>query len=186
MSVASYLGLLYLVSEVGLSALKRAKVDNSQAADRGSLRMLWVVIGVSVLIAYLIPANAPRWNIEPRAACLALGLILFIAGLSLRWYAISYLGRFFTVNVAIAADHKVIDSGPYRHVRHPSYSGALLAFVGLGLCLCNWGSLALLSIAPFLAFLARIRVEEAALSRALGASYVDYMRRTKRLIPALY
>ena len=70
----------------------------------------------------------------------------FVVGIAIRWYAIVYLGRFFTVNVAIAADHRLIDSGPYRFVRHPSYIGALMAFLGLGLTLGNWVSLASCSL----------------------------------------
>ena len=61
-----------------------------------------------------------------------------------------------------------------------------MAFVGLGLCLGNWGSLAVLVVPVVPAFSWRIRVEEAALTRALGDAYRGYMRRTKRLIPALY
>jgi protein-S-isoprenylcysteine O-methyltransferase len=94
--------------------------------------------------------------------------------------------RFFTVNVAIAANHRLIDTGPYRFVRHPSYTGALMAFLGLALCLANWASLAVMLIPVFLVFLRRMRVEEGVLLQALGAHYREYMHRTKRLIPAVY
>ena len=119
-------------------------------------------------------------------AATSLGIALFAAGLALRWYAIVHLGRFFTVNVSIAADHRLIDTGPYRIVRHPSYTGALMAFLGLGLCIANWASLLSLLVPICLVFLRRIHVEEAVLLQALGDQYRDYMRRTKRLIPALY
>ena len=104
----------------------------------------------------------------------------------LRWYAIIYLGRFFTVNVAIAADHRLIDGGPYRFVRHPSYSGALMVFLGLGLCIGNWLSVAVMIVPISLVFIWRIHVEEAALLQGLGDSYREYMGRTKRLIPSIY
>ena len=181
-----WVGSIYLVSEIGLAAFKRAKPDETRDADRGSLTMLWLVIGLSVFVAFAIPANAPSWSMQPAAAFASLGLIVFACGLLLRWYAIVYLGRFFTVNVAIASDHRVIDTGPYRYIRHPSYAGALMAFAGLGFCLDNWGSLAVVTVPPFVAFLFRIRVEETALGNALGEPYRDYRRRTKRLIPALY
>ena len=116
----------------------------------------------------------------------AIGAVLFAAGLAIRWYAIIYLGRFFTVNVAIASDHKLIDGGPYRFVRHPSYSGALLAFLGLGLCIGNWASIAIVAIPILSVFLWRIHVEEAALLLGLGDQYRRYMDRTKRLIPGVY
>ncbi len=186
MPVAAWLGLLMGLSEMGLALFKRAKSGETRSADAGSLRLLWCVIGASVFIAFMLPANAPSLNVGRPAPFIETGAALFVAGLVLRWYAILYLGRFFTVNVAIATDHRLIDTGPYRYIRHPSYTGGLMAFVGLGLCLGNWGSLAVLVVPVVPAFSWRIRVEEAALTRALGDAYRGYMRRTKRLIPALY
>jgi len=90
------------------------------------------------------------------------------------------------VDVAIAADHRVIDTGPYRHIRHPSYAGALLAFAGYGICLGNWASLALVTVPIAWAFLRRIEVEEAALNGALGSAYAKYLGRSKRLVPFVY
>jgi protein-S-isoprenylcysteine O-methyltransferase len=185
MNIASVLGLLYAGSELGLTVFKRAKGNSD---DQGSLALLWIVISVSVVAAYNLAYLAPSWNFSQSLALLAApaGVVLFLLALALRWYAIVYLGRYFTVNVAIAADHKLIDTGPYRYVRHPSYTGALLAFVGLGLCMANGLSLACLLIPVFTVFLRRMAVEEAALTRGLGEVYVSYMRRTKRLLPGLY
>jgi len=90
------------------------------------------------------------------------------------------------VNVAIAADHRLIDTGPYRYLRHPSYTGALLAFLGLGLCMGNWASMLVMIVPIFLVFLRRMNVEEAALLKGLGEPYREYMLRTKRLVPGLY
>jgi protein-S-isoprenylcysteine O-methyltransferase len=186
MSAAQVLGVIYVVSELGLAINKRAAAGAARVQDRGSLTLLWVVIVASVTLAfnlaYLLPAAA--MNAGP--VLQILGIMLFAAGLAIRWYAIVRLGRFFTVNVAIAADHRLIDTGPYRLVRHPSYTGALMAFVGLGLCLGNWASLAAIVVPIVLVFLRRMHIEEAALLQAFGDQYRDYMRRTKRLIPAIY
>ncbi|HMG05340.1 MAG TPA: isoprenylcysteine carboxylmethyltransferase family protein, partial [Chthoniobacterales bacterium] len=103
-----------------------------------------------------------------------------------RWYSIVHLGRFFTVDVAIAADHQLIDTGPYRYVRHPSYTGALLAFIGFAMALRNWASVLIISLPIAFAFLYRINVEERALIQALGERYRAYIKRTKRLIPFVY
>jgi protein-S-isoprenylcysteine O-methyltransferase len=105
--------------------------------------------------------------------------------LALRWTAILWLGKFFTVNVAIASDHRVIDTGPYRFIRHPSYTGALAAFLGLAICTGNVASLLIMMIPVTWAFMQRVRLEEAVLRQALGASYIDYSNRTKRL-PFVY
>jgi len=90
------------------------------------------------------------------------------------------------VDVSISAEHKLIDAGPYRYVRHPSYTGALLAFLGLGFCFGNWLSILFLTVPIIGAFLWRIRIEESALTKALGNDYRAYMERTKRLIPWVY
>ncbi|MSU69531.1 MAG: isoprenylcysteine carboxylmethyltransferase family protein [Opitutaceae bacterium] len=95
-------------------------------------------------------------------------------------------GRFFTVNVAIASDHQLVESGPYRYLRHPTYTGALLAFLGLGLCMGNLVSLGFIVIPIFLAFRRRMRVEEEALLGAFGDKYRTYMQRTRRLLPFVY
>ena len=88
--------------------------------------------------------------------------------------------------MSISAEHKLVDSGPYSYIRHPTYAGALLAFVGLGLCFGNWLTILFLTVPIIGAFLWRIRIEESALADALGEDYRAYMRRTKRLIPWLY
>jgi protein-S-isoprenylcysteine O-methyltransferase len=166
--------------------LKRAQ-SGARVLDRGSLSLIWIVIGVSVFGAFYVSEAVPQAGFGALStAASILGVVLFVSGLLLRWSAIVYLGRFFTVNVAIASDHQLIDSGPYRFIRHPSYTGALMAFLGLGLCIGNWLSLAILVVPILLVFLYRVRIEEAALLQGLGERYRGYMNRTKRLIPGIY
>jgi protein-S-isoprenylcysteine O-methyltransferase len=179
------LGPLYGLSEFGLLLWKRSG-QGAKSADQGSLRLLWMVILASVALAVVVQMVVPEASSVLLEQLRTTGGALFLAGLALRWYAILYLGRLFTVNVAIAAEHPVIDSGPYRYVRHPSYVGALLAFLGIGITFANWLSLLMMVLPTSLAFMRRIRIEEAALSRALGEPYVRYMARTKRLLPGLY
>jgi protein-S-isoprenylcysteine O-methyltransferase len=181
------LGSLYAASEIGLSIFKRAKSGDARNEDRGSLMLLWIVIVGSITLAFQAAFSLPVANLGAlTAAALYAGIACYVFGLTLRWYAIVVLGRFFTVNVAIAADHRLVDTGPYRHVRHPSYTGALMAFLGLGLCMGNWVSVLVMIVPIFLVFLRRMNVEEAALLQGLGDPYRDYMRRTKRLVPGLY
>ncbi len=178
------LGLAYGLSEVGIGLRKRSRGD-SVDADRRSLRRLWGTIVLSIAAAIVVSYLVPQTSFDGQAWP-GMGYLLFGGGLALRWYSILHLGRFFTVNVAIHSGHVVIDTGPYRHVRHPSYTGALLAFLGLALTLTNWLSLALVVLPIFWAFSRRIAVEEAALASALGAPYTNYMGRTKRLAPFVY
>jgi protein-S-isoprenylcysteine O-methyltransferase len=179
------IGPVFGLSEFALLLTKRSG-SGARSADRGSLAILWLVIPACVLLAVLAGDFVPQANSAWLLRLRTFGGVLFVFGLLLRWYAIRYLGRYFTVNVAIAADHRVIDTGPYRYVRHPAYSGSLLEFLGLGITFGNWLSLALLLLPVLLAFAHRIGIEERALSQALGDAYVRYMARTKRLIPGIY
>lgn len=179
------LGPLYGLSEFGLLLAKRSH-GTSESEDRGSLRMLWLVILGSIALAIASSILFRKADSELLVRLAPVAGALFVGGLLLRWYAIFYLGPLFTVNVAIASDHRVIDSGPYRYIRHPSYTGALLAFLGLGVSFGNWASLLAVLIPTFLAFMQRIAIEEKVLRRALGESYVRYIARTKRLLPFVY
>jgi protein-S-isoprenylcysteine O-methyltransferase len=186
-ALASILAAVYVASEFALSVVKRARSGKTRLADQGSLALLWIVISCSMFLAFSQKYEMPQFDFRALAVpAAAIGAVFFVAGLALRWYAIIYLGRFFTVNVAIASDHRLIDGGPYRFVRHPSYSGALLAFLGLALCIGNWASFAIMAIPILAVFLWRIHVEESALLRGLGNQYRSYMDRTKRLIPGVY
>lgn len=185
-SIATVLGVIYVVSELGLAYKKRAKAGEARAQDRGSLGLIWTVIVLSVTVAFNVAYVVPAAALGARPLLECIGVAVFAAGLAIRWYSIIHLGSFFTVDVAIAANHRLIDTGPYRFVRHPSYTGALMAFLGLALCLANWASLAVMLVPVFLVFLWRMHVEEGALVQALGDQYRNYMNRTKRLIPAVY
>jgi protein-S-isoprenylcysteine O-methyltransferase len=179
------LGVFYALSETFLSISRRSNaVDRSR--DRKSLPILWIVICLSVTAAIFAAAHYPAAAFGHRRIFYLIGLCFFTGGILLRWYSIVHLGRFFTVDVAIARQHTLVDTGPYCLIRHPSYTGALLAFVGIALCLGNWLSLFLVLAPIFAAFLWRIYVEERALNDALGEDYRRYMQRTKRLLPFVY
>ena len=184
--IPALLGMAYGVSEAGLALLKRSR-DDSVDADDATLRILWITIVLAVTAGIVVPHQVPAAAMGSNAgAVFWAGCALFGFGLMLRWYSIIYLGRFFTVNVAIHSGHEIIDTGPYRYIRHPSYAGALLAFLGLALTLLNWVSLAVIVLPIVWAFGRRISIEETALASALGSPYINYMRRTKRLVPILY
>ena len=116
----------------------------------------------------------------------ALGLAIFGAGLALRSWAVHELGRFFKFTVVVQAEHRVIDTGPYRRIRHPSYTGLLTAALGLGITLGTWLSIPAVLLPPLIGFSLRLTHEEKVLARELGEPYRDYMRRTHRLIPGIW
>lgn len=183
--LVSLIVFLFPVSEVALAVVKRARRNAATVQDRGSMRLLWFTIVAAVALA-AVCAGLPATRLPPAAAPrAAAALSLLVGGLALRWYAILTLGRLFTVDVAIQADHTLVETGPYRYVRHPSYTGMLVAFLGVGVYFGNWLSIAALAVPIFLVVMIRIRVEEAALLTTFGVAYSDYCRRTKRLIPGV-
>jgi protein-S-isoprenylcysteine O-methyltransferase len=183
-----YLLDLLVVSEVGLALSRRSSAATAEDgnSDRGSMRMLWIVTTLAVTGAFEIAGHDIGPFLMPAASWQAAGVVLFALGLGLRIWAICHLGRFFTVDVTIVHDHRVVADGPYRFVRHPSYSGLLLEFAGIGLALCSVPACLVLMLPIFLALLSRVRIEEAALTGALGEPYLAYIRRTKRLVPGIY
>ena len=104
-------------------------------------------------------------------------------GMLVRGWAIRTLKEFFLFTVGVREGHKVIESGPYRLVRHPAYAGAILTMVGIGFALQSLAALLILLLLSGVAYGYRIQVEEKALVKDLGQPYVEYMGRTKRLIP---
>lgn len=184
MSLSLQIGLVYLISELLLTVTRRSRSRTGKKQDRSTLRVLWLIIIASVAAGIYVASHWPA-AVLPQIFALA-GVVLFVAGLLLRWWAIITLGRFFTVDVTIEKDHELVERGPFRMVRHPSYTGVLLAFVGFALTLQNWAALLVILLPIGEAFIHRMNVEEDALSRALGPRYADYMKRTKRLVPFLY
>jgi protein-S-isoprenylcysteine O-methyltransferase len=181
--VPAILGLTYFFSELVLAFTRRSR-EKGVSKDANSLRILWIVIGLCIWLSIRAQSLWPQAMLPPWST--PIGVALFAAGMVLRWYSIIHLGRFFTVNVAIAADHQLIETGPYRFVRHPSYTGALLAFIGFAMVLRNWASVLIISVPIALAFLYRINIEERALVQALGERYRAYIKHTKRLLPLVY
>jgi protein-S-isoprenylcysteine O-methyltransferase len=175
--------ILFPVFEIALGWIKRADTRTSQLEDRGSLRLLWIAIIVGDVLAVAVQGVSSARLPGSTELYRLVGSGLILAGLALRVVSILTLGRFFTVDVAIHSDHSVVEKGPYRFVRHPSYSGLLLAFIGLGVFLHSWLSILVLLVFVVPAVVNRVAKEESALVSFLGPPYVAYCARTKRFIP---
>jgi protein-S-isoprenylcysteine O-methyltransferase len=179
------IGLLWGASELCLVLAKRSKSD-AASKDRHSLGAIWLVTLSAIALGIVAAHRLHEFRLPWPERALEIGCGLFVLGLALRWYSIIHLGRFFTTNVAISKDHHLIDSGPYHYVRHPSYTGSLLAVLGFTLSFTNWASFLIIFVPICAVTLWRIHIEEAALIGALGERYLSYMLRTKRLIPWIY
>jgi protein-S-isoprenylcysteine O-methyltransferase len=177
---------LWILFEVANSRTRKS-ADPSRARDRGSLRLiglLWFTgIGTDFWLSFLLPQAS---ILHGRRLAFWLGFAFMFAGIVLRLYSMAILGRFFTFDVAIHSTHTLVEKGPYRYVRHPSYSGALVTLLGFGLTLGNWAGLAAALSCMAIAYTYRITIEEDALAAALGAPYRQYVERTWRLVPFLF
>ena len=152
--------------------------------DRSSA-LLSAAVGIPCGLAAVVLAPWARdvsWMALPGPVAWS-GVALVVLGTALRAWSMTVLGRYFTLTVQVSAGQPVIERGPYRVLRHPSYAGGELALLGVGLTLAAWPSTVLFAVPFILAHLHRIRSEEAALATTLGEPYVAYMRRTWRLVP---
>jgi protein-S-isoprenylcysteine O-methyltransferase Ste14 len=145
------------------------------------VRMLFAIgIYGSLLIAYYFGINGiallPIWSFY-------LGITIMILGIILRQYSIAILGRYFSGTIGTQKGQMVVDKGPYKLVRHPSYTGIVLILTGLGLTLQSWEAVLLILLVFGLTFGYRIYIEEKVLISNLGDEYIEYMKRTKRIIP---
>ena len=177
---------IWLLPEV-ISSFTDTKGKDIKVHDRSSgvvlLVCIWLGIYLSINITFVARSFSIPWH---RTLLFAIGILLMLAGVAFRWYSIRILGKYFTRQVAIQSGQTVVENGPYRLIRHPSYSGALITLFGLGLAFTNWLSLIVVMVITFIGYSYRVSVEEKTLVNALGEPYRQYMERTKRFIPFLY
>jgi protein-S-isoprenylcysteine O-methyltransferase Ste14 len=184
-------GVLLLIVTMGWGAMELAKASSTrEGATRiggGGRRfaMLPTMITATAML-YLGPHFVPAAAIRPGAAAFAAGMVVLVAGLVLRGWSIMTLGDYFTGRVMVSADQPVITAGPYRMLRHPSYTGFLLACLGVGLASANWVALAAMVVLPLAVFFWRIHAEETALLATLGDRYRAYAAQHKRLVPFVW
>jgi protein-S-isoprenylcysteine O-methyltransferase Ste14 len=184
------IGAVWLVVWVtaGLIELSGALRRRPEATrrDRGSLVVIRVCAIPAVVLLLLSPKIAPAAEIHPPLVSVVAGIVIFAAGEALRVWAKVALGRYFTYTVQTSGDQPVITSGPYRVLRHPSYTGILLMVIGAGATWGNWLGLGALTLMTLVGLSYRIHVEEKALLNDLGDRYRSYAEDHKRLIPFVW
>jgi len=115
-----------------------------------------------------------------------IGYTLLIGGLAIRWFSVLSLGKEFNVSLSIIKNHNLKTNGIYKYIRHPSYTGLLVYYLGLAILMQNIFSIILLTILPFIAVFNRIRIEENLLSMYFKNNYKIYSEKTKKLFPFIY
>lgn len=184
MTVFYIIWALWLASEITLNRTLRSK-EKDKDYDQGSTRTLWRVIGIANILA-ITAAIFLKLPISRSTLLPFIGLFMLAFGMLGRVYSIRMLGKMFTVDVNINSDHKLINTGIYKYIRHPAYLGAIISFIGFGLSLNNWISLIVVTIAVPSVMIYRINIEEKALLEKFGTEYELYQKSTYRLFPLIY
>jgi len=184
-------GALLLIAVLGWAMIEISHLGNSRqgatkAGGAGRRYAAWPFLVSANVMLYLAPHIVPAAAIRPGAVAFGIGLVMLLTGLVLRGWSIMTLGEYFTGSVAVSSDQPVVTAGPYRVLRHPSYTGILLAFTGIGLASANWVGLAAMAVFPLAGILLRIRTEERALLVTLGDPYRAYATHHKRLVPLVW
>ncbi len=175
---------IWVLSEILLSVLRRSGRSASHL-DRSSLRIIWLTIVTAVPLGVFIGISGIG-ALRIGESVSWFGLLIILAGIAVRWWALAVLGKYFTVDVSLRDDHKMVTAGPYRRVRHPLYAGSLLSFLGLGLIFQNPLATMVIVVPMFMAFSYRIKIEERALIDRFGDEYLHYRQTTNSLLPGIF
>jgi protein-S-isoprenylcysteine O-methyltransferase Ste14 len=181
------LAIIWLVVELFVVSRDRIEGKGKPDKDKGTRIFNILSIIVSMLIAIILFYYTNLSFLKTRTDMfLWTGIVIISAGIIVRVWAIVSLGSSFRTTIETHEGQRVVQEGAYKFIRHPSYSGAVLSCMGYGIAFQNWISLTLLLIMPVIAFNNRIKHEEAELIRVLGQDYIDYQKKTKKLIPFVW
>jgi protein-S-isoprenylcysteine O-methyltransferase Ste14 len=184
-SIASV--ITFLLIENFLRFGKEAKSLKTSSADKGTTALLRFAL-ISTIVLDLCSYLFNFYNILPlnNRILFYTGLVFVIAGISIRLIATFTLKEYYTRTLKVTESHKVIKNGIYSVVRHPGYLGVTTFLVGSGLLTGNLITIILIvAIVPY-CFIKRLLVEEQMLLASFGDDYIEYMKRTKRLIPFIF
>ncbi len=176
---------LWVLFEGGMNLRQRWKAHGGRLTDLTALVLaacIGVALAASLRVGRADPLPWPGGRVWPVAA----GLLLAVLGIALRAWSIASLGRFFQYQIQIQSGHRVVTSGPYRYVRHPSYTGIALVVTGIALATGDVYSLLIAVAATALGLAVRIRAEERQLTKALGGEYEQFAAGRKRVIPGVW
>ena len=151
-------------------------------------RSFWAILPGFLAVFFAPPLE---WMYLPAVLPRALGmqiagLVLILAAVGLRVWARAHIRGLYSGHVEVQADHRLVQSGPYRFVRHPGYTGFVLMALGVAVGYASWIGLAAVPILLLPALAYRMRIEENLLIEQFGDAYRDYVRKTKALIPGIW
>jgi protein-S-isoprenylcysteine O-methyltransferase len=176
---------LYGFLEIYMSMRQRKKKKIKESGDKYSIWILGIFIGIGYFLSFRV-ANTEIGRLLQADTFFLLGIILFSLGLVIRLKSIMTLKQQFTYIVTKVENHELIESGLYKYIRHPGYLGQIIIFLGISTSLSNWLSVLLMITSVLIGYIYRITIEEKFMTNQIGEKYVNYQKRTKKLIPFIY
>jgi protein-S-isoprenylcysteine O-methyltransferase Ste14 len=180
-------GLWLLWAAYWMASARCTKQSAQAEATPSRLTHLALLTAAFALLA--LPAfeiGFLQWRLLPsRLIAFVTGVVLEALGLGFAVWARVHLGQYWSSTIDIKPEHQLISSGPYAFVRHPIYTGLVLAFLGTALAEDEISGLLALALVV-IAYTRKIWIEERWLVRHLGEEYSAYQRKVRRLIPFLW
>jgi protein-S-isoprenylcysteine O-methyltransferase Ste14 len=176
----------FTISGIVINLWKRNKNSSETNQRDGNTLLLFRLVVPATIITSVVAYLLGIAKTEHSLFVNVIGYVMVIVGFTIRWVAVISLGKLFTVSVTILNDHKLRTNGIYSIVRHPSYTGLIIYYTGLGIMFNNFISLALLVLLPLAVIVHRINLEEKVLYDQFKQQYSNYQAKTWKLIPFLY
>ncbi len=180
--LASFAWLVFL-AYWSVSALKLKSVKHREPRGERLLQLAFMVAAYFLMFNEQFSRGWLLSRFVPASPTIGkIGVALTVAGIALAIWARWHLGENWSAAVTLKEGHELISSGPYRHIRHPIYSGMLLAFVGTALALGEYRALLAICIVV-VAFYAKAKKEERFLTQEFGDKFREHCRRTGMFLP---
>jgi protein-S-isoprenylcysteine O-methyltransferase Ste14 len=178
----AFLWLVFIAVWIAMARGGKAVAERESVYSRLS-HYLPLAIAIYLLAAPHVPVAALNDRFAPLSLWLVqLGAALTFVGVAFAIWARVWIAGNWSSDVTLKRDHELIVAGPYRWVRHPIYTGILVALLGTALAIGEWrGLLAVLLAAA--AYWRKLRIEEAVMRRQFGEAYARYAERVPALIP---
>jgi len=177
---------IWLIPEI-IHTFSHSIKASSIANDHYSSQVLKFTLVTAVLLANWLVRVETWATISWHPVLLfGIGIALMVIGVAFRWYSIRVLGKYFSVQLGVQPGQTVMKEGPYRWIRHPSYTGSLITMLGIGMAFTNWLCLVSVPLIALIGYIYRAKIEEQMLINGLGDPYREYMKNTKRFVPFVY
>ena len=187
--IAFCITVIFGISEWVLNFSMKKKGINSVEKDKTTIIFMFALtisVAIAILLSFYLNRIEVLKIVFSHKILMVLTIFFMLIGMMIRWFSIITLDKYFSTNLTIIDGHTLYKSGLYKYIRHPSYLGATISFVGVGLYFSNMISFCIIVSSIVIGYIHRIRNEEKMLINYFGKEYIDYQNETKMLIPFVW